>query len=149
MGGPRQRGLGSRWAPFMFPFWAPGSDGWAAATGLGFRWAPFMFPFCSWAGWVGPGQEAGLPLSSLRVSFLGSCIGWVSRAEKLGSRWAPFMFPFWAPGSGWVFVGLPWAPGSDGWAPAKRLGSHCTPFILPFWAAGSDGWAAANELGSH
>ena len=84
MGGPRQRG----WAPigrlwpniaqkdpeydlrhippyivptcFFSPLWAPGSDGWAAATGLGCHWAPFMFPF--WAsrfqvGWGGRGNR--------------------------------------------------------------------------------------------
>ena len=83
-------GLGSRWAPFMFPFWAPGSDGWAAATGLGFRWAPFMFPFSA------PGSD-----------------GWEA-AEKLGSHWAPFILPFWVAGSdgwpaplGWPRIGIP------------------------------------------
>ena len=35
MGGPRPRKLGFHWAPFILPFWAAGSDGWAAANELG------------------------------------------------------------------------------------------------------------------
>ena len=100
-------GLGSHWAPFMFPFWAPGSDGWAAATGLGSHWAPFMFPF--WAGRMGGPRQRGWASIEL-PSF-----GWV------GSHWAPFMFPF-------------WAPGSDGWAAATGLGSHWAPFMFTLWA---------------
>ncbi|OLP92779.1 hypothetical protein AK812_SmicGene25366 [Symbiodinium microadriaticum] len=214
--------LGSRWAPFMFPsFWAPGShgwrmggprqrswasigslhagwvgwvgrgkeaglplapfmpagsDGWAAAKKLGSRWVPFMFlsfflgpgsDGCSWVGWVGRGKEAGLPLGSLHISFLGSWVdGWAA-AKKLGSHWAGPR-----PRS-WASVGFPSCflvgPGSDGWAAAKKLGSHCVSFLgswvgwvvrgqeagLPlfvfpsFRAPGSDGWAAANKLGSH
>ena len=96
-GGPRwldgwaaATGLGSRWAPFMFPFWAPGSDGWAAATGLGFRWAPFMFPFSA------PGSDGR------------------AAAKKLGAHWAPFILPFWVAGSdGWAAAG----PRPRSWAP--------------------------------
>ena len=82
---------GAQWEPMpthptMFPFWAPGSDGWVAATGLGSRWAPFVL----WMGgprqrgWLQPRKErygAGLPLGSLHVSFLGSRVGWVGRGN--------------------------------------------------------------------
>ncbi|OLP82327.1 hypothetical protein AK812_SmicGene37021 [Symbiodinium microadriaticum] len=198
----------------MFPFWAPGSDGWAVATGLGFRWAPFMFPFWapgsdarswapiglpsyflsgrlvplgslhisflgSWVGWVSRGQEAGLPLGFLHVSFfLGSWVGWVDRGQQaglalgslhiaerwaaatgLGFRWAPFMFPFF-----WV-LGRMGGPPQRSWARIGllsyflsgllgRMGglrpSRWAPCMFPsFWAPGSDGWTAANKLGSH
>ena len=167
-------GLGSRWAPFMFPFWAPGSDGWAAATGLGFRWPPFMFPFWapgsdarSWAPiglpsyflsgflsgllgrMVSRGQEAGLPLGSLHVSFFG--------APGSDSHWAPFIFPFrkkvcgggWMGGPrrrGWACIGHPscfWAPGAfpflgrmggrrrRGGLPLRSL-HQWAPFMVPF-----------------
>ena len=131
-GGPRwldgwaaATGLGSRWAPFVFPFWAPGSDGWAAATGLGFRWAPFMFAFLGsfpgswvgwvrrlhtsfrdgWVGWVGRGQRAGLLTGSLHIAFLGSWVGWVGRGQEaglaLGSLHVSFFLGSWAE-VGWV-----------------------------------------------
>ena len=69
--------LGSHhWAPFMFPFWVPGSDGWAAAKNLGFVGLPSCFLLSgSCVGWVGRGKEAGLPLGSLHISFLGSWVG--------------------------------------------------------------------------
>ena len=209
---------GCRWAPFMFPFWAPGSDGWATATGRCFCWAPFMFPFSApgsdgwaapkklgshwapfilpfWSGrprswapinlpscfqsgllgrmggprplhvsfFLGPGSDGWAVAKKLSfhwapfiiISFLGSWVGWVGRGhEKLGSHWAPFILPF-------------WAPGSDGWSAAKKLGLHLLSgswvgwvgrskkaglplrsLLFPFWAPGSDGWAAAKELGS-
>ena len=72
------------------------------------------------------GKKAGLPLSSLHISFLGSWVGWVS-------RWAAFMFPSF------------WAPGSDGWAAAQEaglplgslhLGSGWAPLHVPFWVLG-------------
>ena len=73
----------------MFPFWAPGSDGWAAAKKLGFHWAPFISGRLGRMG----GQELGSHLGSLHVSFLGSGVGWVGRGQE--SR---LMFPsFWAP----------------------------------------------------
>ena len=103
---------------FVFPsFRAPGSDGWAAANKLGSRWAPFIL-FGLLGGWVGRGQE-------------------LVKSRMGGPRprsWAPFILPF-------------WAPGSDGWAAAKKLGFRWVPFIFPFWAPGSDGWAAATLVG--
>ena len=157
MGGPQQRSWASI-APFIFPFWALGSDGQAAAKKLGSRWAPFMFPSFwapgsdgwatakklslhisfleSWVGWVVRGQKAGLLLGSLQVSFfLGpGSDGWAA-AKKLRSHYTPLIFPF-------------CAPGSDGWAAAKKPGFRWAPFMFPsFWAPGSDGWATAKKLG--
>ena len=134
-------------------FWAPGSDGWAAAKKLG-----FMFP-SFWVlgpdGW--PRQRSWAPLTSLHISFLGSWVGWVVRPGS----WAPveLLSRFLLSGS-WVGsgreAGLPLGslhvsfflgPGSDGWAAAKKLGSHWTPFVFLFCAPGSDGWSAAKKLG--
>ena len=81
----------SCWVPFIFPFW-----GWAAAKKLGFHWAPFTF--------LGSCGRMGGPRP--RSWALRSCL--LFSAKKLGSHWAPFIFPF-------------WAPGSDGWAAAKKL----------------------------
>ena len=154
--------LSFHWAPFIFPFWAPGSDGWAAAKKLGSHWAPFILP--SWApgsdGWSarprswapvglpsssfwvlgrmgGPRKKAGLPLSSLHISFLGSWVGWVARCQEaglpLGSLHVSFFLGSWV---GWVGrskeAGLPLGSlhlGS-GWAPL-----HVSFFLGP----GSDG----------
>ena len=161
MGGPRRRG----WAPFMFPFWAPGSDARS--------WAPIGLPsyflsgrlvplgslhisfLGSWVGWVSRGQEAGLPLSSLHVSFfLGSWVGWVDRGQEAGLALGSLHIAWVGRGDGSGFslgslhVSFLPGPGSDGWAAAKKLGSHWAPFIFPFWAPGSDGWSAALPLGS-
>ena len=95
--------LSSLHVSFFLGSW---SDGWAAANELGLRWAPFMFPFwapgprpkavglssCfllsgSWVGWVGRGKEAGFWLGSLHISFLGSCGGMGKpRPRSWGSR---------------------------------------------------------------
>ena len=84
----------------------------------------------------GPGPRGWAPVG-LRSCFLSGRLGRMGGPRRgAGFSLGSFMFPF-------------WAPGSDGWAAAKKLGFHWVPFILPFWAAGSDGWAAANELGSH
>ena len=107
----------------------------------------------SWVGWVGRGKEAGLPLGCLHVSlFLGSWVGWVGRGKKAGLPLGFLHISFLGSWVGWVGrgqeAGLPLgslhvsfflAPGSDGWAAAKKLGSHWTPFIFPFCALGSDG----------
>ena len=156
------------WAPFIFPFWAPGSDGWAAAmrswariglpsyclSGLLGRmgsprprsWAPVGLPsssFCVLGRMGGPRQKIW-SLVGLASFFLSGLLG---RTKKLGSSWAPFMFPSF------------WTPGSDGWAAAKKLGSHWAPFIwalvgLPFmfpsfWVLGRMGGKEAGlPLGS-
>ena len=100
--------LGSHWAPFMFPFWAPGWDpnklpsfGWVGrGEEAGLHWAHFIFAF--WGarsdGWWAP---VGLLFSSF---WAPGSDGWAA-ANELGSHWDPFMFPF-------------RAPGSDGWAVA-------------------------------
>ena len=114
MGGPQPRSC-SHWAPFILPFWAAGSDGWAAPT----SWAPIDLPSCflsgSWVGWVGRGKEAGLPLSSLQISFLGcwvgslhvsfflgSWVGWVGRGQEAGLALGSLPFAFLGSWVGWV-----------------------------------------------
>ena len=170
-GGPRwldgwagAKGLGSRWAPFMFPFWAAGSDGWAAARGWVFVGLLHVSFLGSWVGWVGRGQEAGLSLGSLHTSFLGGWVGWVGRGQRAGLPLSSLHVSFLGSWGGWVGRGqesrlmfpsfgvlgslpLPfWAAGSDGWAAAKKLGSRRAPFFL---GPGSDGSAAAKKLGYH
>ena len=114
-------------APFIFPFWAPGSDG----LPLGSLHVSFFLG--SWVGWVGRGDGVGLALGSL-ISFLGSWVGWVSRGQEAGLLLGSLHVSFFL--GSWV----------GGWAAAKKLGSHCAPFILLF--CGSDRWAAAKKLGS-
>ena len=146
----------------MFPFWAPGSDGWAAAKNLGSRWPPFMFP----SFWVlgrmgGPRQRSwasiGFPsyflsgllgrIGSLHVSFfLGSWVGWVGRGQEAGLALGSLHIAFLDSWVGWVGRGqeaglLLGSLHVSWWAAAKKLGSRWAPFILfGFWA---DGWAAA------
>ena len=82
----------------------------------------FMFPSFWVLGRMGPRL-----LGSLHIAFLGSWVGRVGRAQE---------------------AGLPLHVSLFGWAAARKLGSHWVPFIFPFWAPGSDGWAAAKKPGS-
>ena len=99
---------------------------------------------------LGRGQEAGLPLGSLHVSLwvLGRMGGPQQRS------WARIVFLF-------------WAPGSDGWSAAKKLGSLSLCSLLSgllgrmggprptswariglpssFLSSWADGWAAAKS----
>ena len=70
-GGPRQR-PGSHWAPFMFPFWAPGLDGWGRFL-LG----------SSFSGLLGGMDGIGLP-----SCFLSGLL------DRMVGPGQPFMFPF-------------------------------------------------------
>ena len=137
--------LGSQWAPFVFPFWAPGWDGWAAATGRGCHWAPFMFSFLGCLGWVGRSNGSG-PTGPFMFPF------WAG----LGCRWAPFVCVFgllvWMGGPrrrGWVpmgslrlFLGWMGGPRRQGWAPDglpscfpfRLVNWPRPPFMSPFWA---------------
>ena len=124
MGGPPPNKLGSALGSFHIAF-------------LGF-----------WVGWVGRGQEAGLPLGSLHVSlwvlgrmggpqqrswarivFLGSWVGWVVRGKKLGSLSLCSLL------SG--LLGRMGGPRPTSWA---RIGLPSS--FLGSWA---DGWAAAKS----
>ena len=108
--------LGSLHVSFLGS-WAAESDGRAAATRLGFLLDSLrIFASGSDGWWVGRGNGAGLPLSSLHVSFLG------------GPRQR-----------GWAPIGLPSCFLSDGWAAATGPGFHWAPFMFPFWAPWSDG----------
>ena len=128
MGGPRPR---SCWAPFLFLSGLLLQISFLGSwVGWGFHWAPFTF--LGSCGRIGPflfasfGKEAGFLLGSLHISFLGSWVGWVGRCQE-------------------AF----WAPGSDGWAAAKKLGSRSAPFMFPsFWVLGPDGWPRQRMLGS-
>ena len=134
MGGPRPRSWGrvglpscfllsakELGAPFIFPFWAPGSDGWAAAKKLGSRWAPFMFP----SFWVLGSQyflsallgRMGGPRPGLS---LGSLHGWVGRGQRT-RRPSCFLS-----GLLGLFVLPPRmnGPRSQGWAPMASLRSQ-------------------------
>ena len=156
--------LGSHWIPFIFVFWAPGSDRWGAAMKLGSRWAPFIFLSFSDLGRMGgprPRSWApiGLPSCFLLSGLLGRmggqrfyCLsGLLIRMVSRPRSWAridgwvvaknPFFLPFW-------FPGLPLCFFFSG--AAKKLTSRWAPFIFPsFWAPGSDGWVAVMKLDSY
>ena len=159
--------VGRGWAPIQLPLlgWLgrPSWVGWVGRcqqAGLPLNSLHVSFFLGSWVGWVGRGQEAGLALGSLHIAFLGSWVGWVVRGQEAGLALGSIHTGFLGSWVGWVVrgqeAGLPLGslhvsfllgPGSDGWAAAKKLGSHWVPFIFPFWAPGSDGWSTAKKLG--
>ena len=159
-------------APITLPgFRALGLDGWSTAKRLGSPSVPFMFAFWvpGWDGWAPSyflsGQGAGLPLTSLHVSFWAPGVGWVGRGPfpsfwvlgRTGS-FSSLHISFLGSWVGWVGRGQEaglalgslhpfWAPGSDGWSARPRswlpLGSVHVSF-LGSWV----GWVA-KKLGSH
>ena len=129
----RSQEAGSCWAPFMFPsFWVLGRMGGPRQR----SWAPIGLPSYFLSGLLGrmggPAKPVGLPSCFL---LSGSWVGWVGSGREAG-------LPL-----GSLHVSFFLSPRSDGWAAAKKLGSHWTPFIFPFCAPGSDGWSAAKKLG--
>ena len=131
------RGLGSHWAPFMFPFWAPGSDGWAAATGLGSHWAPFMFTL--WAGRMGGPRQRGWASIELPSCFLSGLLGRMGDGAglPLGSLHVSFLGSW----VGWVGRGNGARLPLGSLHVSFRMGGprHWAPFMFPFWAPWSDG----------
>ena len=82
--------LGSHWAPFILPFWAPGrcfllSWSWAAAKKLGSIGLPSYFLSGLLGRMGGPRPESWAPVG-LPSGFLlsGSWVGWLGRSKEAG-----------------------------------------------------------------
>ena len=161
MGGPRQRG----WAPVGLR--SCFLSGLAAATGLGSRWAPFMFPFWAPGRMGGPRPRSWAPIG-FPLYFLSGRLGRMGGPRP--TSWAPIGLhvSFWAPGSdGWAAVknlggslhvsffleaGLPLSSlhvsfflGSwVGWVGRGQKAGLALGSLLGSWA---DGWAARPRAG--
>ncbi|OLQ13256.1 hypothetical protein AK812_SmicGene2661 [Symbiodinium microadriaticum] len=114
-----------------------GSDGWAAAKKLGSYWAPVEFSsYFFLSGLLGRMDESR---SRSWARILDSWVGWVGPRQR---SWAPIGLPSYFLSGLLGRMGGPRLRRPDGWAAAKKLGSHSAPFIFLFWAPGSDGWVA-------
>ena len=149
----RGNGLGSRWAPFMFLFWAPGRmDGPRRRGGPGPSYffsgllgrmdgprsrdqATVLFSFWVLGSIRLPNLRLLPSLSSLLVSFSGSWVGWMIHGKEIGfsfdSLYICSLRDGWI-GSGLLFNSLYF----DGWAAAKELGLFHVSFFLGSWV----GW---------
>ena len=130
-------------------FLGPGSDGFGRGKEAGLHWAPFVFLFCAPGS---DGRVAANPVGLPSYFLLSGLLDRMGGPQQ--RSWAPFILLFWAPGSdesrpgSWASVGFPsyflsglWVGWVSRGQEAGPIGSLHISFFLGSWV----GWVVRGQ----